>query len=155
MIEMEVRPGRAHRLVFAEPPFGIHRLVQLSKGRSSRLLRQECPWLRVGCPRSGRPATSSRPWAVRHLPSSSSTSKTGSGYEARRLHLEPSPQLDPLAQAAEELYSRTVVSFSRTVRKQGVWLTPSALMRWHTSDRLHATAPTPWCRCLRHPEVLA
>jgi putative transposase len=72
------------------------------------------------------------------VPSSNNTSRTKSGYEVRRLHLDPTPQLDALARAAGELYSRTVVSFWRTVRKQGVWLKPSAMMRWHTSDRLHA-----------------
>jgi putative transposase len=29
-----------------DPQFGIHRLVRNLKGRSSRLLRQEFPWLR-------------------------------------------------------------------------------------------------------------
>ncbi|CAB1129486.1 transposase [Candidatus Hydrogenisulfobacillus filiaventi] len=72
------------------------------------------------------------------MPSSSNTSKTKSGYEVRRLHLEPTPQLDALAQAAGELYTRTVISFWRTVRKHGQWLKPSAMMRWHTSDQLHA-----------------
>lgn len=69
---------------------------------------------------------------------SSGTSKTRSAYEVRRLHLDPTPQLDALAQAAGELYTRTLVSFWRTVRKQGVWLKPAAMMRWHTSDHLHA-----------------
>lgn len=59
-------------------------------------------------------------------------------YEVRRLRLEPTPQLDALARAAGALYTQTVVSFWRTVRKQNVWLKPSAMMRWHTSDQLHA-----------------
>jgi len=52
--------------------------------------------------------------------------------------LDPTPQLDALARAAGELYTRTVVSFWRTVRKHGLWLKPSSLMRWHASDQLHA-----------------
>jgi putative transposase len=52
--------------------------------------------------------------------------------------LEPTPQLDALARAAGELYTRTLVSFWRTVRKKNVWLKPSAMMRWHTSPQLHA-----------------
>jgi putative transposase len=56
----------------------------------------------------------------------------------RRLRLKPASHLDALAQAAGELYTRTVVSFWRTVRKKGVWLKPSSMMRWHTSTRLHA-----------------
>ncbi|PZA06018.1 RNA-guided endonuclease TnpB family protein [Meiothermus sp. Pnk-1] len=56
----------------------------------------------------------------------------------RRLHLAPTPQLDDLARAAGELYSRVVVSFWRTVRKKNVWLKPSSMMRWHTSNQLHA-----------------
>ena len=72
------------------------------------------------------------------MPSSSNTSKTKNGYEVRRLHLDPTPQRDALARAAGELYTRTVVSFWRTVRKKNVWLKPAAMMRWHTSGQLHA-----------------
>ena len=72
------------------------------------------------------------------MPLSSSTSRTQGGYKVRRLRLKPTPQLDVLARAAGELYTRTVVNFWRTVRKKNVWLKPSAMMRWHTSDQLHA-----------------
>jgi putative transposase len=58
-------------------------------------------------------------------------------YSVRKLKLGNQPEIDVLARLAGELYSRTVVSFWRTVRK-GVWLKPSSLMRWHTDDRLHA-----------------
>jgi len=75
---------------------------------------------------------------VRRLLSSNSTSKTKNRYEVRRLRLAPTPQLDDLARAAGELYSGVVVSFWRTVRKHGVWLKPSSMMRWHTSNQLHA-----------------
>jgi putative transposase len=33
-----------------DPPYGIHRLVRAIKGRSSRLLRQEYPWLKSRLP---------------------------------------------------------------------------------------------------------
>jgi putative transposase len=39
--ELEVMPDHVHLLVSIDPQFGIHRLVKLIKGRSSRLLRQE------------------------------------------------------------------------------------------------------------------
>lgn len=42
---MEIRPDHVHVLVECDPQFGIHRLVRLMKGRSSRLLRQEFPAL--------------------------------------------------------------------------------------------------------------
>ncbi len=38
---LEVMPDHVHLLVNVDPQFGIHRLVKLLKGRSSRLLRQE------------------------------------------------------------------------------------------------------------------
>ena len=46
VIEMEVMPDHVRLLVEVGPQFGIHRLVRLLKGRSSRLLRQEFPRLR-------------------------------------------------------------------------------------------------------------
>ena len=46
--------------------------------------------------------------------------------------------MDALALASGDLYSRTVASFWRTVRKQGIWLKPSSMMRWQNSDSLHA-----------------
>lgn len=59
-------------------------------------------------------------------------------YDVRRLHLDQTPHLDALARAAGDLYSRTMIAFWRTVRKHGVWLKPSTMMRWHTSAQLHA-----------------
>ena len=41
IIETEIMPDHVHLLVDIDPQFGIHRLVKLIKGRSSRLLRQE------------------------------------------------------------------------------------------------------------------
>ena len=59
-------------------------------------------------------------------------------YQVRRVHIGKTPQLDELARACGKLYSQTLVSFWRTVRKKGIWLQPKHLMRWHTSDKLHA-----------------
>lgn len=59
-------------------------------------------------------------------------------YSVRRVYLGKTEQLDTLAHACGELYSQTVVSFWRMVRKHGLWLAPKHLMRWHTSPLLHA-----------------
>jgi putative transposase len=59
-------------------------------------------------------------------------------YKVRKLKLEKTEQLDTLALAAGELYTRTLVSFWRTVNHKGIWLKPSSLMRWQNSDGLHA-----------------
>jgi putative transposase len=45
IMSMEIMPDHVHLLVECDPQFGIHRLVRLLKGRSSRLLRQEFPIL--------------------------------------------------------------------------------------------------------------
>lgn len=50
VIEMQVMPDHIHLLVETDPQFGIHRLVKLMKGRSSRLLRLEFPKLRSRLP---------------------------------------------------------------------------------------------------------
>ena len=39
--EREIMPDHVHLLVSVDPQLGIHRLIKLIKGRSSRLLRQE------------------------------------------------------------------------------------------------------------------
>jgi putative transposase len=41
LIELEIMPDHVHLLVEVDPQFGIHRLIKLIKGRSSRLLRNE------------------------------------------------------------------------------------------------------------------
>ena len=48
--ELEVMPDHVHMLVSVDPQFGIHRLVKLLKGRSSRFLRQEFPALKRKVP---------------------------------------------------------------------------------------------------------
>lgn len=50
VIEREVMPDHGHLRVEVDPQYGIHKLVKQLKGRSSRLLRQECPWLRSRLP---------------------------------------------------------------------------------------------------------
>ena len=50
VIDLEVMPDHVHLLCEVDPQFGIHRLVRNLKGRSSRLLRQEFPWLRSRLP---------------------------------------------------------------------------------------------------------
>jgi len=59
-------------------------------------------------------------------------------YQVRRVNIGKTAQLDELARECGKLYSQTVTSFWRTVRKKGIWLAPRHLMRWHTSDKLHA-----------------
>ena len=59
-------PEHVHLLVEVDPQYGIHRLVRAIKGRSSRLLRQEYPWLRSGCLRSGPTPTLCPPLVVLH-----------------------------------------------------------------------------------------
>jgi putative transposase len=50
VLSLEVLPDHVHLLVECNPQFGIHRLVKLVKGRSSRLLRQEFPSLTTRMP---------------------------------------------------------------------------------------------------------
>ena len=50
LIELQAMPDQVHLLVEVDPQLGIHRLVKAIKGRSSRVLRQEFPWLRSRLP---------------------------------------------------------------------------------------------------------
>ena len=59
-------------------------------------------------------------------------------YSVRKLKIEQTIQLDALALASGDLYSRTAVSFWRVVRKKGIWLKSSSMMRWQNSGGLHA-----------------
>jgi putative transposase len=45
LVELETMPDHVHLLVEVDPQFGVHRLVKAVKGRTSRVLRQEFPWL--------------------------------------------------------------------------------------------------------------
>lgn len=58
-------------------------------------------------------------------------------YTVRRIHLGKTAQVDALAHAAGQVYSRTLVFFWRTVRKQGIWLGPKHLMRLIPTDPDH------------------
>ncbi len=53
VIELEVMPDHVHLMVEVDPQFGIHRFVKMAKGRSSRFLRQEFPWLKSRLPTLG------------------------------------------------------------------------------------------------------
>jgi putative transposase len=58
-------------------------------------------------------------------------------YQVRRVNLGTSEQLNKLAHAAGEVYTRTLVFYWRTVRKKGLWLKPKHLMRLIPSDPEH------------------
>ncbi len=59
-------------------------------------------------------------------------------YQVRRVHIGKTKQLDELAHACGDLYSKTVVFFWRTVRHKGIWLKCAQMERIFTSDKLHA-----------------
>ncbi len=46
VIELEVMPDHVHLVCEVDPQFGVHTFIKQMKGRSSRLLRQEFPWLK-------------------------------------------------------------------------------------------------------------
>ncbi len=50
VIELEVMPDHVHLVCEVDPQFGIHKFIKQVKGRSSRLLRQEFPWLKSRLP---------------------------------------------------------------------------------------------------------
>ncbi|AFZ06966.1 transposase IS200-family protein [Oscillatoria nigro-viridis PCC 7112] len=50
LIEMEVMSDHVHLLIECDPQFGIAKLIRYMKGRSSRYLRQEFPWLKSRLP---------------------------------------------------------------------------------------------------------
>lgn len=50
IIEMEIMPDHVHLLVEVNPQLGIHKVVKQIKGRSSRILREEYPWLKSRIP---------------------------------------------------------------------------------------------------------
>jgi putative transposase len=59
-------------------------------------------------------------------------------YNVRKIRLRKTRLLDEFSAESGTLYSDTVKFFWRTVRKKGLWLKPSSLMRIFNSDRLHA-----------------
>ena len=50
IIEMEIMPDHVHLLIEVDPQFGIYKAIKRIKGRTSRILRQEFPWLAVQLP---------------------------------------------------------------------------------------------------------
>jgi putative transposase len=50
LLELEVMPDHVYLLVEVDPQIGVNQLVRQIKGRSSRVLRQEFPWLRRRMP---------------------------------------------------------------------------------------------------------
>jgi len=58
-------------------------------------------------------------------------------YRVHRLNLGRTAQLDALAHAAGQVYTRTLVFFWRTVRKKGIWLKPKHLMKLLPVDPDH------------------
>ena len=50
IIEMEIMPYHVHILLEVDPQYGIHKAIKAIKGRTSRVLRQEFPWLRSRLP---------------------------------------------------------------------------------------------------------
>ena len=50
VIEMEIMPDHVHILMEVDPQFGIHKAVKSLKGYTSKILRQEFPYLRTKMP---------------------------------------------------------------------------------------------------------
>lgn len=46
----EVMPDHVHLLIDCDPQFGIHKVIKRIKGRTSKLLRDEFPWLKQRLP---------------------------------------------------------------------------------------------------------
>ena len=47
---MEIMPDHVHMLLEVDPQFGIHKVVKSFKGYTSRILRQEFPYLKTKMP---------------------------------------------------------------------------------------------------------
>lgn len=50
IIEMEVMPDHVQLIIDCDPSFGIYKIVKRMKGTSSRVLRDEFPWLKSRIP---------------------------------------------------------------------------------------------------------
>ena len=50
IIEMEIMPEHVHLLLEVHPQLGIHKVIKQIKGYSSRILRNEFPWLKSRIP---------------------------------------------------------------------------------------------------------
>lgn len=68
----------------------------------------------------------------------SKAKKTSSLYGVEKLKLPASKQLDDLALAAGELYSKTLVTYWRILRKKSIFLSQYSMEKIHISSSLHA-----------------
>lgn len=50
IIEMEIMSDHVHLLLEVDPQYGIHKAIKQIKGYSSRILRNEYPWLKSRLP---------------------------------------------------------------------------------------------------------
>ena len=50
ILEMEIMPDHVHILMEVDPQFGIHKAVKSLKGYTSKILREEFPYLRTKMP---------------------------------------------------------------------------------------------------------
>ena len=50
VIEMEIMPDHVYLLLDVHPQFGIHKAIKAIKRKTSRILRQEFPWLTTKLP---------------------------------------------------------------------------------------------------------
>lgn len=50
ILSMEVMPDHVHLLLEVDPQYGVHRIVKAIKGKTSRILRDEFPWLKSRIP---------------------------------------------------------------------------------------------------------
>lgn len=50
IVEIEVMPDHVHILIDCDPQFGIYKITKRIKGKSSRMLRSEFPWLKSRIP---------------------------------------------------------------------------------------------------------
>jgi putative transposase len=50
IVALETMPDHVHLLVEVDPQYGVHRLVKAIKGRTSRALRDEFPYLKSKLP---------------------------------------------------------------------------------------------------------
>ena len=50
VLEIEIMPDHVHLLVDVDPQFGINKVVKTIKGKTSRILRDEFPYLKTKLP---------------------------------------------------------------------------------------------------------
>lgn len=50
IIEMEIMPDHVHLLMEVDPQYGVHKVVKQIKGYSSRILREDFPFLKSRLP---------------------------------------------------------------------------------------------------------